>query len=101
VRQCATEGNDYGVIGASIDGVKIQDLGQTRIDSGFYNLTIPSDNIFKEKPGTYRAFTNGYFVFLKTLPAGKHDLHLTVSVTNPIKPQYNYAADWTYHLLTK
>lgn len=100
VRQCATEGNDYGVIGATLDGVKIQNLAQSRIDSGFYNLTVPSDNIFKEKPGTYKSFTNGYFVFLKPLPAGKHDLHLTVSVTNPIKPQYNYAADWTYHLIT-
>ena len=72
VCQCATEGNDYGVIGATLDGVKIQNLDQSRIDSGFYNITIPSDNIFKEKPGTYKSFTNGYFVFLKPLPAGKH-----------------------------
>ena len=72
-----------------------------RIDSGFYNITIPTDNVFKEKPGTYRAFTNGFFVFLKPLHPGTHDLHLTASVTNPIKPQYNYAADCTYHLIVK
>jgi len=101
VRQCATEGNDYGVIGATLDGVKIQNLDQYRIDSGFYNITIPADNIFKTKPGTYRSFTNGFFVFLQPLHPGTHDLHLTVSVTNPIKPTYNYAADWTYHLIMK
>jgi hypothetical protein len=99
VRQCATEGNDYGVIGATVDGVRIQNLDQYRTDSGFYNLTIPADNIYKEPPGTYRAFTNGFFVFLQPLQPGTHDLHLTVSVTNPVKPTYNYAADWTYHLI--
>lgn len=102
VRRCATEGNDYGVIGGSLDGVTLKNLDQYRTDSGFYNLTIPSaDNIYKEPPGTYRAFTNGFFVFLEPLHPGPHDLHLTVSVTNPIKPQYNYAADWTYHLIAK
>jgi hypothetical protein len=99
--QRATEGNDYGVIGATLDGLRIQNLDQYRTDSGFYNLTIPGDNIFKEKPGTYRTFTNGYFVFLQALHPGTHDLHLTASVTNPIKSQDNYAADWTYHLIMK
>src|SRR3989442_13912127 len=60
IRRCATEGNDYGVIGATLDGRRIQNLDQYRIDSGFYNITIPADNIFEEKPGTYRAFTNGF-----------------------------------------
>jgi hypothetical protein len=99
VRQCATEGNDYAVISATLDGVRIQNLDQYRTDSGFYNLTVPADNIYKEKPGTYRAFTNGFFVFLQPLHPGTHDLRLTVSVQNPIKNQYNYAADWTYHLI--
>jgi hypothetical protein len=99
VRRCATEGQDYGVIGATLDGVRIQNLDQYQTDSGFYNLTVPAGNIFKEPPGIYRSFTNGVFVFLQPLHPGAHDLHLTVSLQNPIKPQYNYAADWTYHLI--
>lgn len=101
VRQCGTEGNDYGVIGATLDGVRIQNLDQYRIDSGFFNITVPEDNIFDDAPGTFRAFTNGFFVFLEPLQPGTHDLRLTVSVTNPIKPEYNYAADWTYHLIVE
>lgn len=62
VREWTTEGNDYGMIGATLDGVRIQNLDQYRIDSGFYNITIPADNIFKEKPGTYRAFTNVIYI---------------------------------------
>jgi hypothetical protein len=99
VRKCATEGQDYGVVSATLDGVKIQGLDQYKTDSGFYNLTVPADNIFKEPAGIYRSFSNGIFVFLQPLHTGTHDLHLTASVTNPIKPQYNYAADWTYHLI--
>jgi hypothetical protein len=100
VRKCATEGNDYGVISGTLDGVEIKNLDQYRIDSGFYNITHTADNIYDlPAGGLYRAFTNGYFVFLEPPAPGKHDLHLSVSVANPINPQYNYAAEWTYHLI--
>ena len=101
VRRCATEGNDYGVISATLDGRTFQNLDQYRIDSGFFNITVPADNIFDEPPGTYRAFANGFFVFLEPLDPGTHELRLTVSVTNPVKPIYNYAADWTYTLIVE
>jgi hypothetical protein len=102
IRKCATEGNDYGVISGSLDGVPIKNLDKYRTDSGFYSITHSPDNIYKEPGGgPYRAFTNGFFVFLEPLPPGKHDLHLSVSVANPINPQYNYAADWMYHLIIK
>ena len=102
VRTCATEGNDFGAISGSLDGVELKNLDKYRADSGFYNITHIADNIYKEPGGgPYRAFTNGFFVFLEPLAPGKHDLHLSVNVANPIKPQYNYAADWTYHLIVK
>ena len=100
VRKCATEGNDYGVISGTLDGVEIKNLDQYRIDSGFYNITHAAGNIYGlPAGGPYKAFTNGYFVFLEPPSPGKHDLHLSVSVANPINPQYNYAAEWTYHLI--
>jgi hypothetical protein len=102
VRQCAIEGNNYGTISATLDGVKLHNLDSYRTQSGFFNITIPADNIFKNKnPGTYKAFVDGFFVFLQPLRPGTHDLHLTVSVVNPINPTYNYAADWNYHLIVK
>ena len=33
ISKCATEGNDYGVIGATLDGVRFKNLDQYRIDS--------------------------------------------------------------------
>jgi hypothetical protein len=46
VRKCATEGNDYGVISGTLDGIEIKNLDQYRIDSGFYNITHAADNIY-------------------------------------------------------
>jgi hypothetical protein len=102
IRTCATEGNDYAVISGTLDGVQIKNLDQYRTDSGFYDITHAPDNIYKTKSGgPYRAFTNGFFVFLEPLSPGKHDLHLSANIANPVNPQYNYAADWTYHLIVK
>ncbi len=99
LRRCAMEGNEYGVIEATVDGVKLKNLEQYRTQSGFFNITIPEDNIYDRRPGTFRALADGFFVFLEPLPPGKHDVHLKVSVLNPIEQQYNYNADWTYHLI--
>jgi hypothetical protein len=99
LRRCAMAGNEYGVIEATVDGVKLKSLEQYRTQSGFFNITIPEDNIYNSRAGTFRALTDGFFVFLEPLPPGKHDVHLKVSVLNPIEQQYNYNADWTYHLI--
>jgi hypothetical protein len=98
LRRCAMRGDEYGVIEATVDGVKLKNLETYRAQSGFYNSTQVEDNIYDGPSGMYRAFADGYFVFLEPLPAGKHDVNLKVSVLNPIAPTYNYNADWTYHL---
>ena len=99
MRDCATAGNEYGVIEATVDGVKIKDLESYRTQSGFFNSSIVENNIYDSPSGNYRAFADGYFLFLEPLPAGKHDVNLKVSVLNPIEPSYNYNADWTYHII--
>jgi hypothetical protein len=99
LRRCAMAGNEYGVIEATVDGVKLKNLEQYRTQSGFFNITIPEDNIYNALAGTFKALTDGFFVFLEPLPPGKHDVHLKVSVLNPIMDQFNYNADWTYHLI--
>jgi hypothetical protein len=101
VRKCATEGNEFGVISATIDGVRLQNLEQYRIQSDFFNITIPEDNIYDADPGTFKAMVDGFFVFLEPLPAGRHDIRFTVSVSNPLNPEFDHAKDTTYHLIVK
>jgi hypothetical protein len=98
LRKCAMAGDEHGVVEATIDGVRLKDLATYRAQSGFFNSTLVENNIYDIPVGTYRAFADGYFVFLEPLPPGKHIVNLKVSVLNPIEPSYNYNADWTYHL---
>jgi hypothetical protein len=101
LRRCAMAGNEYGTIDAIVDGVKIKDLEKYRTQSGFFNISIPKDNIYQAPPGNFRATTDGFFVFLEPLPPGQHKADLKVSVLNPIETSYNYNADWTYNLVTE
>ena len=92
-------GNEYGVISATFDGRKLQNLDSYKTQSGFFCISVPKNNVFNNVPRTWKATVAGTYVFLEPLSPGRHDLHTTVSVTNPIQPSYNYAADLTYHLL--
>jgi hypothetical protein len=86
------------VIEATVDGVKTKGLDSYRTQAGYFNVTNADNNIYDSPVGTYRAFAEGYFLFLEPLPGGNHDVNLKVSVLNPIEPSFNYNADWTYHL---
>jgi hypothetical protein len=91
-------GDEYGIISATLDGQKIQNLEQYRTYTGFFNITIVKDNIFGNNPGTFKGNADGFFVFLEPPSPGKHDLKLTTSIVNPTTPSYNYAAEVVYHL---
>ncbi|MGI0002072.1 MAG: hypothetical protein ACRD42_03225 [Nitrososphaeraceae archaeon] len=101
LRRCTMAGNEYGTIDAVVDGVKIKNLEKYRTQSGFFNISIPKDNIYEAPAGNFRAMADGFFVFLEPLPAGQHEADLKVSVLNPVESSYNYNADWTYHLMTE
>ena len=96
LRNCAMAGNEYGVLSASLDGSKLQDLNQYRTQTRFFNLTVPKDNFATVYQVHFKTMADGFFVFLKPLPVGKHDLVLTTSVSNPIAPSFNYALQNRY-----
>lgn len=98
VRNCALEGQEFGLIEATIDGVKLENLQQYRTQSGFFNATQVENNIYDAPAGTFRGYADGYFVFSEPMPPGEHEVNLKVSVLNPINPVYNYNADWMYHI---
>lgn len=98
IRQCSTAGDEYGAISATLDGQKIENLDSYRTATDFFNITIAKDNIFDIPVGTYRGAADGFFVFLKPLSVGDHELHIKTSVTNPTSPSYNYASEAIYDL---
>ncbi|MGV8107285.1 MAG: hypothetical protein ACP5OH_05900 [Nitrososphaerota archaeon] len=64
----------------------------------FFNISYVKGNIFDLPAGTYRGIADGFFVFLKPLSVGNHELQIKTSVTNPTTPSYNYASKGIYNL---
>lgn len=101
--QSAKSGNDYAAISVKLDGTQLNfnEDPKFRTVSSFFNMTLPEHNIWeeKEKPGTYKGVTEGYFLFLKPLSVGNHTLYFEAA-TNPPNPNV-YAQAVTYHLNVK
>ena len=84
---------------ASIDGVPLQDLWSYRIQSPFFDVTLPNDNIFGISQGSYRAVADGYWVFLEPLPTGQHEIRLHGVMGDPTAASIvNLETAVTYHL---
>ena len=74
--KCATEGQQYLTFEVTVDGVPLKGLEQNVALTRFFNITIPKDNVYDIKDGTYKAVAHGYFAFLKPLPAGVHNVNI-------------------------
>jgi hypothetical protein len=66
-----------------IDGVKLENLENYRIQSPLFDVTFPENNIFSVKPSNTKAVNDGYWVFLEPLTVGKHELEFSASVIDP------------------
>jgi hypothetical protein len=60
---------------AMISGASVNELKQYRIQSPPFNVTLPTDNVLGLPAQTTRMVSDGYWLFLKPLELGKHDLH--------------------------
>ena len=73
---CVDRGIDDSTVRAFLDGIEIADFQDKRIGHYWFNITVPADNIYEEAAGTYRALVDGWFLFLKPLSPGQHELIL-------------------------
>ena len=85
----------------SIDGVPLQDIWNYRMQSPFFDVTLPNDNVFGISAGTYRAVADGYWVFLQPLPPGEHEIRLHGVMGSPsaISPTPSFETAVTYNLI--
>ena len=60
---------------AWIDGAKIEDLEDYRVQSEVFDLKFPEDNVYDVKQGLTRSVCDGYWLFLKPLEIGKHHIY--------------------------
>jgi hypothetical protein len=84
----------WSVLEASVDGVKLPNLNEYRIQYGPFDMDIPNDNIWNTTPGPTKAASDGFWIFLETLEDGKH----TISFRGK---EPNFQTEVTYNLTIK
>ena len=62
-----------------IDGFDLGDVEKYRIRSPVFDLTFPENNVFDFKPGPTKAISDGYWIFLRPLTFGRHDIYASGS----------------------
>jgi hypothetical protein len=103
LRSCVKDDQDKVTsIELTLDGMNFQDLKKNRIQSPLFNVTLPNNNIFQGEPGPTKAVSDGFWVFLKPLSPGRHELKATgVLVDFTTTGTTRFVTDVTYHLIVK
>jgi hypothetical protein len=99
---CAMSGDEGALIEMSIDGVKLNDINRYRVQSPPFDLTIAEGNPFGIPPGPTRAVADCWCIMIDQLPAGKHLIQYSVSISgNPTIGMSSYASEVTYDLMVE
>jgi hypothetical protein len=98
--ESAKEGGDLSTTAVTLDNVSLKGY-DNRITSKFFNITIPKDNVYGANEGTFPSVVDGYFLFLKPLPKGEHNVNIKVLVANPKDPNFTTGYNANLKLLAK
>lgn len=91
---------DFARTTVTLDGVPIPGTERARVQSDPYDFTLPQDNLFEAAgiaapAGVYRpGVSDGYWVMLRPLSEGAHELRIDASLGAP----YDFTFTVTYHL---
>lgn len=83
----------------SIDGVTIQNLTKYRTDSPLFNFTTPENGLFDLNSVSTQTVSDGYFVMLRPLSPGSHEVIYSGILGDPTTAGSQLAPEKvTYHL---
>lgn len=103
LRMCAKDDQDkVQRVYATIDGVDLPASQIYRVQSPIFNITFGPDNVFSAPEGPSLSASDGYWVFLKPLSSGNHEIHvggLLIDFTET--GASNFIEDSTYHLTVR
>ena len=83
---------------AVVDGNNLKDLEKYRVESSLFDLTLPQNNVYSAPPGKTKSVSDGFWVFLETMPVGAHDIEFSGSLIDP-SGVGNYNTQVKYHLI--
>lgn len=90
-------------IKVSIDGKPLQNLKDYRTDSGLFEFTLPVDNVLGLSAGSSPAVSDGYWIMLAPLSAGKHTIYIYGKAKDVLPPEYgsDFETEVTYDINVK
>ena len=101
LRICAKDEQDkVSSLYASIDGHKLENLPEYRVQSPLFNITLPKDNILNLYPQNTQGVSDGNWVFVKPLSIGNHTISFEgETVDNQDNNTQNFAvpSGWNYN----
>jgi hypothetical protein len=100
LRNCARDDqNTVRNLRLNIDGLEIQNLTKYRTESPLFNFTTPEIGIFNLKSAKSQGVSDGFFVMVKPLSSGSHEITFSGVLGMPTagKPQ-NSPEKVTYRL---
>ena len=84
---------------ASVDGKPVGDLQKFRFKSELFNFTLPADNVLGLAPGKTDSVAEGYWIMLKPLSKGEHEIKFGGSIVDvSTTSNINFATSATYHI---
>lgn len=101
LKECASHIQNYtSDLNVSIDGEELTDIKKYRMQSSLFNFTLPIDNVLNVDPQITQAISDGYWIFLKPLEIGKHQIRFNGDV-NFIDNTYSFSKPngWNYETI--
>jgi hypothetical protein len=59
-------------LSVTFDGIKLNGLQKYRVQSPLFDVTLPERNLFGGIPGPTKGISDGYWLFLESVPTCKH-----------------------------
>jgi hypothetical protein len=88
---------DAVTLKASLDGKRLHDLHDQRVQSTAFTLTYPEDSVLGVAPGVYAPnVADGYWLMLAPLRVGAHTLSWKAEITGGVFA--GTVIEVTYHL---
>ena len=103
LRDCAQADQDtVSSLRLTIDGLNIENVTKYRTDSPLFNFTTPQNGLFGLNSITSQGVSDGYFVMLKPLSPGSHEISFSAFLGSPVTTSpLALTEDMTYHLTIK
>lgn len=100
LRQCAKNDQDKATnLKVTVDGFSIPDLKKYRVQSPLFNVTLPKDNVAGYPEGLTQVVSDGYWIILKPLALGKHEIHFSGAIADfTATGALNFVSDANYDI---